>query len=256
MTSPAGSTGVNLDSLKIPPAVQRAVGEFADEVIAMYGESLVSMIAFGSAVTGDYDPGESDVNLLVVHASLDIEDLERVGALSRRWLRKQMLAPRFLSKRNFDDYILHFQVDLLAMRGASAVLWGQDLLADAVTRPTELRWQSTYEIKAMRLRIKQQYWRVTGDQSAMRAVLVQRFTSLTHLMRAALALGGLPAPPRRADVLTAAVMHLGIDQKLVETVTRLRQTGSTPDRETLVALFGDLLEAIRAVDAAIADPGQ
>jgi hypothetical protein len=254
MTTPAGSTGVKLDGLKIPPPAERAVAEFVDEVLGLYGESLLSIIAFGSAVTGDYDAGASDVNLLVVHASLDIEDLDRVGALSRRWLRKQMLAPRFLSKRNFDDYIRHFQVDLLSMRGASAVLWGQDLLADAVIRPTELGWQSAYEIKAMRLRIKQQFWRVADDSRAMRAVLIQRFTSLTHLMRAALALRGLPAPARRTEVISAAIEHLGVDQKLVESVTRLRQTSATPDRDTLVALFGDLLEAIRAIDAAIGEP--
>jgi predicted nucleotidyltransferase len=253
MSDAVSAAAVSVTGLKVPPDVQRGVAEFVSEVVALYGESLLAVIAFGSAVTGDYDPGESDVNLLVVHASLDIDDLVKAGTLSRKWLRKKMLAPRFLSKRNFDDFVTHFQVDLLAMREASAVLWGRDLLASAEARREELRWQAAYEIKTMRLRIKQQFWRISDDDAAMKRVLGQRFTSLTHLMRAALMLGGHPAPARRADVLEAAVAHLGIDRALGETLTRLRQSRTPPDRATLVALFGDLLEAIRVVDAAVGD---
>jgi predicted nucleotidyltransferase len=237
--------------LSVPADVQRGVADFVGEVAGLYGDSLLSIIAFGSAVTGDYDPGESDVNLLVVDQSVDIDDLERVGSLSRRFLRTNMLAPRFLSKRNFDDYVQHFQVDLLAMRGASLVLCGQDLLRDAVLQPDDLRWQATYEIKAMRLRIKQQFWRVAGDNRALRNVLVQRFTSLTHLMRAALALAGQAAPARRAEVVAAAVAHLGLDRGFADALAALRQRGATADRATLVRHFATLLETIRVVDAAI-----
>jgi len=252
--SDATTAGVNLAGLTVPAGVQRGVGEFIDEVLALYKQDLLSIFGFGSAVTGDYEAGESDVNLMVVHESLDIEDLDKVGALSRRWLRKQMLAPRFLSKRNFDDYIRHFQVDVLAMRHAAAVLWGQDLLSAAQMRPAELRWQSAYEIKAMRLRIKQQFWRVADDPAAMRRVLIQRFTSLTHLMRAALALRAHDAPARRREVIAAAVTHLGINPAFTQSMAAMREQRTKPDRETLVALFGDLLDAIRAVDAAIDEP--
>ena len=251
---PTSTTG-KLEALLVPTDVRRGIEEFIEHVAAAYGENLLSIIAFGSAVTGEYDAGESDVNLLVVHASLDIEDLERVGDLSRRWLRRQSLAPRFLSKRNFDDYIRHFQVDLLAMRGAAAVLWGQDLLAGAPVRQDALRWQAAYEIKAMRFRIKQQFWRVADDDRALRRVLVQRFTSLAHLMRAALVLQGQPGPVRRAEVIEAAVAHLGVDRAFVNAIADLRQRRSSPDRAALVRLFGGLLEAIRAVDAAIGEFG-
>lgn len=247
------SAGVSRPGLSVPPETERAVGDFVDHVRASYGDDLVAIVAFGSAVTGEYVAGESDVNLLVVYGSLDVEDLDKVGALSRRWLRARMLAPRFLSRRNFDDYVSHFPVDILGMRGASVVLWGAPLLESVDVRPDALRWQATYEIKAMRLRIKQQFWRVADDPAALRRVLGQRFISLTHLMRAALALRGLDAPVRRADVITAALTHLGLDRTFVEQVTRLRETPSVPDRAALVTLFGALFEAIRTIDAAIGE---
>ena len=78
---PTSTTG-KLEALLVPTDVRRGIEEFIEHVAAAYGENLLSIIAFGSAVTGEYDAGESDVNLLVVHASLDIEDLERVGDLA------------------------------------------------------------------------------------------------------------------------------------------------------------------------------
>jgi predicted nucleotidyltransferase len=73
-----------LDALLVPPDVWRGVEEFIQQVAAAYGDNLLSIVAFGCAVTGEDDAGESDVNLLVVHAPIDIEDLECVGDLSRR----------------------------------------------------------------------------------------------------------------------------------------------------------------------------
>ena len=106
----------------------------------------------------------------------------------------------------------------------------------------------------MRLRIKQQFWRVADDALAMRRILLQRFTSLTHLMRAALALRGFDAPIRRARVIDAAVAHLGLDAAFASSMTTLRQPRRVPPRDELVTLFGGLPAAIRVVDDAIGGP--
>ena len=169
MTTPSDLITESIRSLKVSPAVQRGLGEFVAQVMDLYARDLISITAFGSAVTGDYDDRESDVNLLIVYSDLNIVDLERVSDLSRRWLRKYRFAPRFLSQRNLEQSARYFQVDFLLMRDAHAVLWGADVLAGMGMRPAELRWQIAYEIKAMRMRVKQQFWRVSDDPPRMRA---------------------------------------------------------------------------------------
>jgi hypothetical protein len=243
----------SVDALTIAPEVRRDVAEFVDQVATAYGTSLVSIFAFGSVVTGDYDPGESDVNLMVVDASIDVEDLERVGDLSRKWLKRRLIAPRFLSRRNFDDYVRMFQVDMLSMRGATVTLAGEDLISGVAIDASALRWQAAYEIKAMRLRIKQQFWRVEADNRLLRSIILQRFTSLTHLMRAALLLQGAPAPAGRADVVEAAITHLGLQRSLADAVANLRREHTPPAHAELVTIFKALLDAIRLVDAAVSE---
>src|SRR5262245_23207338 len=144
-----------VDSLKLPGAIKQGIRQFAHEVTEMYGGNLVSISVFGSAVTGDYDERESDVNLMVVYSDLDITDLARVAELSRRWLKKQRFAPRFLSHRNLTDSALYFQIDFLDMRDAHVTLCGEDVLSGIQIDRPHLRWQIAYEIKAMRMRIKQ-----------------------------------------------------------------------------------------------------
>jgi predicted nucleotidyltransferase len=240
----------HINVLKVSPAVKNGLDEFVSQVVGLYRDDLLSIAAFGSAVTGDYDAGQSDVNLLVVHSELEIGELGRVADLSRRWLRKEKFAPRFLSKRNLDESVRYFQIDFLSMRDAHVVLWGQDVLAGIELYPSELRWQVAYEIKAMRMRIKQQYWRTANEPRLMRSVLVERFTSLVHLMRALLLLYNAPGPVMRREIIDAAAATLGIDKSVADELLDLRRS-PPPDQATLNRLFEGLMDIIRTLDSRV-----
>jgi predicted nucleotidyltransferase len=238
----------NIGTLRVSPAIQEGLHEFVSQVVDLYGADLVSVSAFGSAVTGDYENEESDINLLIVYSDLEIVELARVAHLSRHWLRKHKFAPRFLSKRNIDDSAAYFQVDFLSMRDSHVLICGEDVLAGIQMLPEQLRWQIAYEVKAMRMRLKQQYWRTVDDPKRMRAVLTDRFGSLVHLMRALLLLRGLPAPVLRRETLDATAEHFGIDRQFAARLLDLRR-GKTPDREALDGLFAGLMEMIRIIDS-------
>ncbi|HEV8484791.1 MAG TPA: hypothetical protein VGV87_14720 [Blastocatellia bacterium] len=250
MQAKADPIAQNISVLRVSPAIQEGLREFVSQVVDLYAGDLVSVSAFGSAVTGDYDSEESDINLLIVYSDLEIVELARVADLSRHWLRKHKFAPRFLSKRNVDDSAAYFQIDFLSMRDAHVVVCGEDVLAGIQMRPEQLRWQIAYEVKAMRMRLKQQYWRTVDDPQRMRVVLTDRFTSLVHLMRALLLLRGLPAPTTRRETLDAAAEHFGIDRECAVALLDLRR-GKIPGREALGGLFGGLMEMIRIIDSGV-----
>jgi hypothetical protein len=250
MEGKADATARNISALRVPDSLKAGLNEFVAQVVDLYGQDLVSVSAFGSAVTGDYDPAESDINLLIVYSELDIVELARVADLSRRWLRKHKFAPRFLSKRNVDESTGYFQIDFLSMRDAHILICGEDLLAGIQMQPEQLRRQIAYEVKAMRMRLKQQYWRTVDDPQRMRGVLAGRFTSLVHLMRALLLLGGLPAPVRLQETIDAAAEHFGVDRESAVNLLALRR-GKTPEKETLNELFAGLMEMIRKIDARV-----
>lgn len=231
--------------LHIPPKVRTDLEEFLAQLVAIYKEDLVSILVFGSAVTGDYDAANSDLNLLVVYSDLNIADLDVVAKLAQRWHKRRRFAPRFLSLRNLTASSRYFQIDLLQMRDAHLKLYGADPLGALPVRPADMAWQLAHEIKRMRMRVKQQFWRAAGDREAMRRILLARFSSLVHLTRALLYLRGAAPPMAQPEILKLAVQHLKLDAEFAVQMLALKKNEERPD---LVALFTGLMDAIRAID--------
>ncbi|MEW6352115.1 MAG: hypothetical protein AB1646_23940 [Thermodesulfobacteriota bacterium] len=238
----------NIGTLKIPYTTKKDLDTFLRRLTEFYREDLISIMAFGSCVSGDYDERVSDVNLMVVYSDLNIADLTAVAHIAQEWLKKRNFAPRFLSRRNLLSSDKFFQVDMLQMKDAHVILLGEDLIANTRIVPAHLHWQLSYEIKAMRARIKQQFWRTAGDERAVRWVLVRRFSSLVHLIRALLYLMGKEAPIPRTKILEAAHRDLGIDENFIKDMLKLRTYQVKLSKEQAVRSFTSLMQAVRTVD--------
>jgi predicted nucleotidyltransferase len=249
MTAATGLTG--LERLKISTEVRRDLGEFISRLMGLYKEDLVSITAFGSAVSGDYMERASDVNLLVVYSDLNIANLTAVARLSRLWLKKRRFAPRFLSVRNLTQSARFFQIDLLEMRQAYEVLYGKDVLAGLEVLPAGMLWQLSHEIKRMRMRIKQQFWRAAGDPRLMRTVLTGRFSSLLHLMRALLFLQKRAVPVSLRETAEVAARELKIDAEFARQMLALKAGELRLNSDALIAAFPRLMEMIRVVDGQV-----
>jgi predicted nucleotidyltransferase len=238
----------DLEKLRVGPAVRADLRRFLQQIIDFYGQDLVSIQAFGSCVTGEWVEGRSDINLLVVYSELNIADLRRVAELSRRWHARRLFDPRFLSRRNLLSSQRYFPIDMLAMKDAHVTLWGTDLLAAIPLERTGMHWQLAHEIKRMRMRIKQQFWRTCGRAPDMRRVLLDRFTSLAYLARALLWLRGVAVPSERDAIMEAAVRELGISSRFVDAMRALASRRGRATRDDLIELFTGTMEAIRIVD--------
>jgi predicted nucleotidyltransferase len=238
----------NIEQLQLPEPVKKDLNEFLSQVIKLYSNDLVSIMAFGSSVTGDFVENHSDVNVMVVYSDLNITDLNEVAQLARNWLKKRAFAPRFISMKNLTNSSRFFQIDMLEMKDMSITLYGKDLLNEIVVEKAGLLWQLSYEIKAMRMRIKQQFWRSCGDEHIMRKILLERFTSITHLSRALLYLMGKPTPAKFEDILQMAKSEIGIPATYIDQMMAMKTKKSKPDNKELVQLFTELMDVIRIVD--------
>lgn len=238
----------SLDRLAVPAKVREGLVEFVQQLVAFYQGDLESITVFGSAVSGGYSESGSDLNLLVIYSDLNITGLGRVSSLARQWFKKHRFSPRFVSRRNFTGSARYFQIDLLEMRAAHVTLCGPDPLEGMEIRPADLHWQLSHEIKRMRMRLKQQFWRAAGDQTALRAILVRRFSSLVHLMRALLFLEQGRVALAAGDIVEAAVAAWQLDAAFCRSMLALKNGTWKPDARGAVAAFSELMEAVRRID--------
>lgn len=250
MVAPAKAL-IQLDRLTVSARVRKDLDEFVSRLIDMHGEHLVSITVFGSAVSGDYVESTSDLNLLVIYSDLNIVDLNMVSKLARRWFKKRRFAPRFLSVRNLVASARYFEIDLLEMRDAHMLLYGGDVLAGLEVSPADMRWQLAHDVKHMRMQVKQQFWKTAGDPKLMRLILIQRFTSLIHLMRALLFLENKPTSARQREVVETAEREFGIDGEFARRMFALKDGELKLRTGELVYSFDELMELIRALDARV-----
>jgi predicted nucleotidyltransferase len=196
--------------LQVPESIQKELNEFINQIIQLYADDLLSIMAFGSCVTGNYFENKSDINLMIVYS-----DLNTVARLARGWLKKRAFSPRFISLNNLTNSSKFFQIDMLEMKDMHVTLYGKDLLNEIAVGKKGVHWQLSYEIKAMRMRIKQQFWRSCGDDQIMLKILLERFTSIIHLSRALLFVLDKPAPKNYNEILEKAKVEIGISSDFI-----------------------------------------
>lgn len=60
--------------------LQRGLSEFIDRLQSALGETLLSVVLYGGAARGRFDPAVSDVNLMLVLSAISIAELDKIAA--------------------------------------------------------------------------------------------------------------------------------------------------------------------------------
>jgi predicted nucleotidyltransferase len=244
-----------LDQLTIPADIRRDLEAFIGQIFQESTSPPIAVISIGSAVTGDYARKSSDLNLLIIYDELKITDIAAVAPVAQRWFKKRRFSPRFLSRRNLIETARYFQIDFLGMRNAHVLLYGEDVLATIALSPADLRWQLAHEIKRMRMRLKQQYWRTARNEQAQRAVAVTRVSSLLHLYRGVLLLEGRSVPRSQRGVAEIATKDLAIEPTLLVRVMDWKDGSGQPKGDETARALGGIFAAVVELDKRVEQAG-
>jgi hypothetical protein len=203
----------------VPAILER----FVDDVRGLYGEDLVAVVLYGSAVTGEHIPGRSDLNLLVLLRAVTAGHLRRAHPRIARWRKAGIVAPLFLDPHYLETSTDVFPLELLDLQGQHRVLYGSDeVLRGLRVDPGNLRLQCEQELRGKLLRLRQVYLETAGDARRVAALLTESVSSFLVLLRALLRLAGRPVPSGREAVLADAAA-LGLPTAAMRDVLGLRR---------------------------------
>lgn len=211
------------------------------------GSNLLSVILYGSAATGEFHPGHSDLNVLCIMQSLGGDDLSKLHAASAWWAKKGHPAPLFFTLSELQHSADIFAIELLDIKAAHRVLHGEDVIA-SLHVPMDLhRLHVERELRNNTLRLRQRYVMHPADSRKTLELMTSSISTFAALFRHALIALGEDPPPTKRTTMDRMGSVLGFDASPFHTIFEIRE-GRKRERDVDVqATFDAYLDRVAKV---------
>jgi len=202
-------------------SVARVVDAFLAGTDAVLG-SEYSAVLYGSAARGDFIPGRSDINLMLITGELSPQVLRSLGPEFGRWRKASTEPPLVMSRAEWDRATDAFPIEITDMRTAYQVLRGADPLHGARVEQADLRKALERELRGKLMRLRQGYATYAPDPAALGALGLQSAATILVLLRGLLTLVGKPVPKAPVELAAAAASAVGFEGEHLLHVVRHR----------------------------------
>jgi hypothetical protein len=202
-------------------AVDRIVTPFLKAADAALGEHY-SAVLYGSGARGDFVPGRSDVNLILVAEALSPPTLAALGGAFAGWAKSGLEPPLLITRAEWARATDVFPIEIADMRAGYQLLRGADPLDGVAAAPADLRQALEREFRGKLLRLRQGYAAAAGDPAALGTLAIRSAATILVLLRGLLTLVGRGIPKDPLQLAVAGAEALGVDSEPLLLVTRHR----------------------------------
>lgn len=202
-------------------AVERVVSPFLAQADTTMRDGYGAVL-YGSAARGDFIPGWSDINLLVLADTLPPATLRGLGSALGEWRKTSPEPPLLITRAEWSRASDVFPIEITDMRAAHKVLRGDDPLTGLTVQPADLRAELERELRGKLVRLRQGYAARAGDSAALGAMAARSASTVLVLLRGLLTLEGRPTPPDPLQLASAAAAMMGIEGEAFLGVVRHR----------------------------------
>jgi len=191
-----------LDTLR--EGIRDPLRAMLDDLQAALRDNLRSLTVVGSSLTGDFKPGDSDINTVAVLDSHGTETLNSIASLTRSFHRDRLSPPLLMTPSYIERSRDVFGIEFLDFQLTHQTIFGEDPFASLTFEKANVRLQCERELKAMLVRLRQGYIAAGGKWRAVHEVLVATAKGLAPLVRAMLWLQDVERPTTMAPALRKA----------------------------------------------------
>ena len=155
----------------LPEEVRKTLRSYVKDTASRFRSGLQAIVLYGSAVRGDYLPGRSNLNVMMVLTTLELEGLKQYAKIHRRWSAERIVVPLFFTESDLDTSRELFPLEYIEMQEHHVVLAGREPFAG---RPVDLRrmaMQCEQEVHRNQLRLRQRFVEGGGTIEAIGILL-------------------------------------------------------------------------------------
>jgi len=234
----------------LPDETQQLLRSFVKDVVKTYGSPLESIVLFGSAVRGEFMPGRSNLNLLLLLASYDVAMLKRYTSVHTRWSKEQILVPLFLTKDDLQSAAAVFPLEYLDIHDSPRALWGQDPFVGFKVDTRYLAGEVLQSLRGNLLRVRQRFVEGGGTEEATTVLLPISITALLPVLRGLQRLLGRPVLSHGGPLLQDIEDACAVDLSGLRHAMLLKRGEISPGQKEVPRLMDRYLDSLSRLVAA------
>jgi len=240
---------LNLD--QVQPLAAKNIKPFLDEVLAAFAEKIHSILITGTAVTDDFDETASDVNSVVVLKKMDLQFLELLAPLGKKYGKHKVAAPLIMTPDYIDSSLDVFPIEFLNIKLIHATVVGEDIFQDLAIGRMDLRHQCERELKAKLIWIRQSYLSAQGDRKLLAGAFSNSISGYVPLFRGIISLFQKAPPIRQIEVVELLEAETGVSTDVFARVLRQKHQKIKLSINELNAIFEDYYAATEKLSAIV-----
>ncbi len=227
--------------------MDKRLTRLVERLQAAYGESLVSVILYGSAASGEHHARFSDFNVLCVLTRLTPGELAAGEDIFRWWREQGSPAPLLLTEAELERSTDCFAIEFFDIKRQHVLLYGKDVISNLTVGGAFYRAQVEHDLRAKLLRLRQKACGTLSNKGLLLRLLIDSLSTFCVLFRHALAISGEEAPLKKREVIERAGARFGFDPRAYLTLLEIREERLKPRQADASALLEPYLSGIAAV---------
>lgn len=231
--------------------IKGKIDEFVKRVREAGGSNVESVILFGSAVSGDFHPGVSNLNLFCVLRDCSFAALQALAPVAKWWDGQKQPPPLCMTHAELERSTDVFTIELLDMQQHHRVLFGDDVVRGLKISMHVHRVQVEYELREKLILLRQQVLLAAGNDSRLWDLLLHSVSSFGTLFRHALIALGDDSQVARWDAVHVLAKRIGFDPSAIQKALDVREHKADRRKMDIKDLSARYLAAIEKVAAAV-----
>lgn len=195
----------------LPPSVGPRLEELEKALIAALGDELQALLVFGAAVRGDFRPGHSDIEIMIVVKNAAPERLATIAtplALARYAIRVE---PMILTSKEIPRAADVFPLLYDGIRHSHTLLHGEDPFSQLSISDRHRRLRIEHELRETQIRLRRVVTDTLGQPAEMVSPVLRKLRQARAPLHGLLLLRRVECGEPLEQVVAAAGKLYSID---------------------------------------------
>ncbi len=228
----------------LPEETHKLLKSYVKDVTKVYGSELEGILLYGSAVRGEFLPGSSNLNLLLVMSSYDLSVLKKYDSLHKRWSKEHVVVPLFLTVADLQSASFAFPLEYQDIHECHRLLWGQDPFVGLKIDSRYLAAEVLQGLRGNLLRLRQRLVEGRSTEEAMTILLPLSITGLLPVLRGFQRLLERPVLVHGEALLKDLESYLAVDLPGLRDALLLKRGQISPGQKEIPRLMDRYLESL------------